>query len=244
MAPRYIDPDALQAREDEILDRALELISVHGIVALTMDKLVAQVSYSKGTVYNHFCSKEDVFAALCNREIRSISRLFVRAASVECSARKRMIAIGYSYMVSVLLSPQNFTLVMHAKTEMFDKASSARRDEHAELDQRLFGIICNIIDDAVVNGELVLKEGADSQQISFALWSMCFGTIGLLLDGEKFCSTTSGMMLEDRVVAHERLVMDGLGWKCEDDEERFIEYLKSSVFSDEIKLLAQQGVFL
>ena len=44
MAPRYIDQDTLKAREEDILNNALEIISTQGIVALTMDKLDANVS--------------------------------------------------------------------------------------------------------------------------------------------------------------------------------------------------------
>ena len=116
MPPRYIDEAALQARETIILDQALVIIRAQGIVGLTMDKLVAKVSYSKGTVYNHFSSKEDVLAGLCNRNMRSVLTLFIRAAAIDACARDRMTAICFAYMLSVLLSPQHFALVMNAKT--------------------------------------------------------------------------------------------------------------------------------
>jgi AcrR family transcriptional regulator len=245
MSPRHIDQAALDARENEILDSALELMSVHGIIALTMDKLVARVNYSKGTVYNHFSSKEDVFAALCNRNMIGVSALFVRASAVSGSARERMSAIGFAYMLSVLMSPQHFALVMNAKTEMFEKASEKRRDQHKLIDAQLFGVICHIIKDAISDGELVLKENVDVQQVSFSLWAMCFGTIGLLLDGEKVCSTATGMMLENRVIAHGNIVMDGLGWaESHRNDSDLLESLKTEAFSDEVSLLRRQGVYL
>lgn len=245
MPPRYIAPETLQAREEEILDSALEIISSHGVVALTMDKLVANVSYSKGTVYNHFSSKEDVLAGLCNRNMKGVSELFSRASAIDGCARDRMAAIGFAYMLSVLISPQHFALVMNAKTEMFDKASEARREQHRVLDEHLFNIICQVIDDAIECGELMLSAGVDAQQVSFSLWAMAFGTIGLLLNGEKACSTTTGMMLENRVIAHGDMVMDGLGWaKSQRDIEGLLDYLKSDVFLQEIQWLQQQGLCL
>jgi len=248
MSPRYIDQEALQAREEEILDSALKIISEHGIVALTMDKLVASVSYSKGTIYNHFSSKEDVFAALSNRNMTRVADLFSRAAAIESSARNCMTAIGFSYMLSVLISPQHFALVMNAKTEMFEKASDTRRDQHAEVDDKLFKIICNIIQKAIDNKELVMQKGVDIQQVSFSLWAMSFGTIGLLLNGEKVCSGTTGMMLENRVIEHGNIVMDGLGWKRASHDENhdrdFINYLKSDVFAKEMSVIEAQGLYL
>lgn len=245
MAPRYIDPKALHAREDEILEQALAIISEQGIITLTMDKLVAKVSYSKGTVYNHFSSKEDVLAGLCNRNMRKVKELFSRAISLDLSARDKMTAIGFSYMLSVLLFPQHFSLVMNAKTELFEKASQARREEHEQLDDKLFGITHRIIEEAILTKELTLKENVNAQQVSFSLWAMAFGTIGLLLNGEKACSTMTGMMLEDRVIAHGNTVMDGLGWSASTiDQKELLDWFKTSVFADEVNQLEQQGIQL
>ncbi len=245
MSPRYIDEATLKAREEEILDRALEIISKNGIVALTMDKLVASVSYSKGTIYNHFSSKEDVLAGLCNRNMRSVMNLFLRAVDIDGNSRDKMTAIGFAYMLSVLLSPQHFALVMNAKTELFETASEARREEHDQLDQKLFGVMCDLIEKAIANQELILNDNVDVQQVSFSLWAMSFGTIGLLLNGEKACSTTTGMILEDRVIKHGNIVMDGLGWAPSDrDQTEFLQWLKSDVFNPELDMLEKQGVFL
>jgi AcrR family transcriptional regulator len=51
MTPRLLDGNALQAREQQIIDSAVNLIEVLGIENLTMDKVVANVPFSKGTVY-------------------------------------------------------------------------------------------------------------------------------------------------------------------------------------------------
>lgn len=246
MSPRYVDDETLKAREKEILERALDIISTHGIVALTMDKLVANVSFSKGTVYNHFSSKEDVLAGLCNENMGRVSGLFARTLEVEgISSRDRMTAISFAYMLSVLLAPQHFMLVMHAKTEMFEKASDARREEHDVLDEKLFGIICGVIGQAIEDNELVLEEGTDVKEVSFATWAMAFGTISLLLNGEKACSTLTGLMLENRVIAHANVVMDGLGWKRSSvDQNDFINRLKQETFAQEMAMLAEMGIDL
>lgn len=243
MAPRYIDDDTLQAREQDILDHALQIITEKGIISLTMDKLVASVNYSKGTVYNHFSSKEDVMAALCNRNLRSVIVFFERAAAIEGSARDKMTAIGFAYMVSVLLAPHHFALVMSAKNELFAKISEIRQKEHDELDQKLASVMLGIIEDAIDKKELILQSGVDAQQVNFSLWAMSFGTIALLIDGGKVCSTTTGMMLEDRVIEHCNIVMDGMGWAPSKRNNReLLAWLKSDVFAAEIDQLESQGI--
>lgn len=245
MAPRYLDQATLDAREDSILDSALEIISEQGIVCLTMDKLVAATAYSKGTLYNHFSSKEDVLAGLCNRNMRSVKNLFQRAAAIDTSARDKMTAIGFSYMLSVLMAPQHFALVINAKTELFEKASEKRREEHDQLDEGLVGVMHGIIQEAVSKKELVLQSNIDLQQVSLSLWAMSFGTISLLLNGEKACSTLTGMALEDRVITHGNIVMDGLGWQSSGREQQeLVNWLKSDVFANEVDALEQQGIYL
>lgn len=49
---------AIADREVELIQLAKSLVQEQGFANLTMDKLTSASSYSKGTIYNHFCSKE------------------------------------------------------------------------------------------------------------------------------------------------------------------------------------------
>ena len=246
MAPRYINEAILAAREDEILDQALVIIEQQGLTALTMDKVVASVNYSKGTVYNHFSSKEDLYTALCNRNMRQLAKLFRRAVDIDTSERHKMTAIGFAYMLMVLLTPQSFTLMMNAKTEIFEKATPERGEEHEALDNVLFTICNQVIQAAIAKKELTLKPGIDEQQATFSIYAMAFGTMGLLLKKDNACqSTMGGLMLEDRVLAHGNMIMDGLGWlAATTPESEFIDHLKQQVFAEEIATLHKCGVDL
>ncbi|MEO1235180.1 MAG: helix-turn-helix domain-containing protein, partial [Planctomycetota bacterium] len=51
-------------RERLILDHARRMLLDGGVASLSMDRLAEAIEYSKGTVYQHFSSKEDVVAAL------------------------------------------------------------------------------------------------------------------------------------------------------------------------------------
>ena len=77
--PRLLDENALQEREQTIITVAITLIQRLGIENLTMDKVVAQVPFSKGTVYKHFIGKEDLLLAISNHAIKVLSDLFSRA---------------------------------------------------------------------------------------------------------------------------------------------------------------------
>lgn len=78
--PKYIIDKRKNTQKKNIVDREQELLLIsekimaeHGFSKLTMDKLVAACEYSKGTVYNHFNSKENLLLALC---VKGISYVF------------------------------------------------------------------------------------------------------------------------------------------------------------------------
>ncbi len=243
MAPRYIDQETLSARENEMLDKALEIIDEQGVAFLTIDKLVAKVDYSKGTVYNHFSSKEDLFTALCNRNMRKILELFQRANSLQCSTRSKMTAMGFAYMLKVLLTPQCFALMMNAKTEFFEKATRERGEEHESLDNNIMELCSGVVAEAIEKGELTLGQHS-VEDITLSIYAMSFGTIGLLIKKDRTCAGTMGFMLQDRILAHGSIVMDGLGWKETESLEDFVKLLQNDVFAKEIALLKQRGVDL
>jgi hypothetical protein len=177
--------------------------------------------------------------------MHSMMKLFVRAADINGTAREKMTAVGFAYMVSVLMSPQHFTLVMNAKTELFEAASIRRQEEHDDIDGKLLNVICEIIQGAVSSKELALDGHDEIQKISFSLWSMAFGTISLLLNGEKACSTTTGLMLEDRVIANGNIVMNGWNWaEPKRDQDELVRLLKSDVFARELDALERQNIYL
>lgn len=62
---------AIADREVELILLAKGIVQKEGFANLTMDKLTAASSYSKGTIYNHFCSKEDVVLALCIHSLKN-----------------------------------------------------------------------------------------------------------------------------------------------------------------------------
>jgi len=57
-----------QARAEQILEEAADLIRKEGLAAVTMERLARVVGISKGLVYNYFPSRDALLAALLQRE--------------------------------------------------------------------------------------------------------------------------------------------------------------------------------
>ncbi len=68
--------EANPERERRILDSAARLIEHYGYDKTTVDEIAKEAGVSKGAIYLHFKSKEDLFEALLMRESERIAELF------------------------------------------------------------------------------------------------------------------------------------------------------------------------
>ncbi len=125
-------------REQLLLDLALEIIETHGFSALTMDKLTAQSEYSKGTVYNHFSSKEDLLTALCLRAIRVQQVLYSKLLSFDSCSREKLVGFAFAYELFAKLNPALFMVGLTVKTSAIrEKASPQRGNAITEAENEL-----------------------------------------------------------------------------------------------------------
>ncbi|HEX5716605.1 MAG TPA: TetR/AcrR family transcriptional regulator [Thermoanaerobaculia bacterium] len=78
-------PDPASSRQDEILDRTVELIREAGLAGLTMKKVAERVGFTEPAIYRHFPNKQALLVGVAGR----LSKLFlgpVRAIAEETDA--------------------------------------------------------------------------------------------------------------------------------------------------------------
>ncbi len=242
--PRVISTQQLQQRDRELLDAALELIVQENITSFSMDKLAANVPYSKGTVYNHFSSKEDLLLGLCNRGMEVVAGLFQRAARVEGSGREQVYALAYAYLLYSLLYSEQFFLHVQSKTPLlYEKSSQERIRHNVALEEQLVGHVLQAVEAARAAGELQLPAGWSPLQVAFHLWAAAFGATVLAAVKEQ----GPGPLQTDRTsgLFHQiSLVMDGLGWQPLStawDPTR-LQQLLQAVFAEELDTPAGMGI--
>lgn len=157
--PRLLNEDALNEREKTILDVAINLVQRLGIENLTMDKVVAQVPFSKGTVYKHYTGKEDLLLAMSNHAMEVLSDLFYRAYEFNGCSRERMLLLNFSYLIYAILYPELFQSVICAKSQsVIGKSTEERLNEHDRLEMKLLMSIHGIVDDGLRDSSLTLPQ--------------------------------------------------------------------------------------
>jgi AcrR family transcriptional regulator len=245
MGPKTVKSEQLQARERELIATALGIMEQEGTSGLTMDKVVARVPYSKGTVYNHFRSREDLLTSICNASMETLVELFTRAIGFQGSTRERLLAVHYAYLLHALLDPTQFMLVISAKTaNLIERTSERRLAAHHELEGRLMGPMLELVDEAVAAGELTLAPHLDRRQIVFTNWAGSFGVISLLINNQDQCSAREDLDAGTELVNHANLLLDGLQWRPLSADWNYDQTLKrigSEIFSRESALIDPPG---
>jgi TetR/AcrR family transcriptional regulator, fatty acid metabolism regulator protein len=97
-------------REELILRAADELLLERGYHDTSIDDIAARVGISKGTVYLHFASKEDLVFALIGRGVRQLQATLDNILTAPGTPREKLHAV-LRQMSSGMLSRQRILLV-------------------------------------------------------------------------------------------------------------------------------------
>ena len=144
-----------QAREGLILTQARRLLIEKGFQAWNMDQLAESVEYSKGTLYQHFTSKEDLVLAVATDSLKTRADWFERASKFMGTTRERSRAIGFACCEFAEKCPDYFHIEMMLKSASFwEKASEKQRQAHAFQGARCWRLLNNIVVEAMALGDL------------------------------------------------------------------------------------------
>jgi AcrR family transcriptional regulator len=243
MSPKVFSRQEKDSREQEMLGLAKGIICNEGEAALTIDKLVKKLPYSKGTVYNHFISKEDIILALCNAHMAQVASVFTRALTFNGNSREKALAVHVGSLLNAQANPQDFMIGVTVKTAVCtSKASEFRRQQHQQTEVSLLSPIFAHYQAAVDAGECELPVGMKIEQLAFACWSVDFGTQILLMGDNDTCSVRSQLDVERELINGINLIHDGMGWQPlarHFDWKRSVRRMKEEIFAHEMAQIAR-----
>ena len=233
----------LLQREQLILDTAQHMLHAQGYAQLTMDRLAEAVEYSKGTLYNHFSSKEDLVCSLCCRCIRSLIELFQRAYDYNGTTRDRFSAIGIAYTLYHQLHPLDAQNIQIVKTNAVrEKLSEEKQTEMSSLEQEITQLCIKLAQEAIDNGDIPAGKNVSADTIVFGMWSMLYG--GMLLAESDIPLDDLGFSPVGKILWNNlQNLMDAYDWQplCDDvDGDALYEKLSTELFSDEINELNRE----
>jgi len=225
-------------REAKILELARRMLREVGYLGLSMDRIAAEMEYSKGTIYQHFCNKEEIILALANEALEKRLAMFEVAAtwSGAKTARDRMAAIGAAAEIFVERYPQHFSVEQIVRSSsIWEKTSEERRQFMQTCEGRCMAVLVEIVRDGQARGDLELLGNRTPEDLVFGLWALNFGAYTII--------TGSGSLEEtgiaDPIAAlrqNQNLLLDGYHWRPLSSEQDFNEtfdQVKREVFGDD-----------
>ena len=166
-------------REAEFLDLARRLIVEHGYPAFSMDRLADATEYSKGTVYQHFTSKEDLMSALAAHSMVRRVELFEKALGFAGNSRERMTAVGVAEELFFRLHPLYYRSELVIKfASLESRVSTERTTALNRLEQTCFTGLLGLTEQATAAGELTLPAPLKPVDVCLGFWALATGLFG------------------------------------------------------------------
>jgi AcrR family transcriptional regulator len=142
-----------------------------------MDRVASQMEYAKGTIYNHFPNKEEIVLALAVESMELRRTLFVRAASIDGSARIRLMAIGAACEFFTQHCTDDFLVEQCIRNQsIWEKSSEQRQNLIRQCEGQCMGIVADVVRDAVLRNELVIPEMLTAEELVFGFWAINYGS--------------------------------------------------------------------
>jgi AcrR family transcriptional regulator len=227
-------------REEELVDLAVTILNEQGFAGLSLEKLTAKSCYSKGTIYNHFASKEDCLSALCIRAVGNILGLFQRALAFDGNSREKAVAVHYSYQLYARLEPTLFLAVLSSKAPgVREKTSVERMAIMDKLEFEINNFSDAMFRNAVADGSLILAEHISIETLSFSNWAMSFGT-NALATSAKEAKAVNRLDPNTLLLQNINLLHDGMNWQplSKDwDYQNTWRRVEQEIFAEDIQSL-------
>ena len=137
-------PPAHTARQEELLELALDLVREVGIAGLTVRRLAERAGFTEAALYRHFHNKQALLLAMVERvsEERLLGPLRTIAADRERTPRQRLAAVVRHHVSTILALEGLPVLILAEAAAAGDEALLARfRTVVGELQSILGGLI-------------------------------------------------------------------------------------------------------
>jgi AcrR family transcriptional regulator len=199
------------AREELILDHGQRLLLRDGFQNLNLDQLAKAIEYSKGTIYLHFKTKEDLALAISTRALKERADLFERASQFTGKTRERIRAIGFACCEFAVTNRDFFNIEMMLKsTSFWEKSSEERRRQHGIQAGRLFQIVTAIVIEAVRCGDLPAQTRVTDVTLSLIAVTMGSHIAAMEPDLQMLFAIEDPLAVVRR---NQDVICDGWGWK-------------------------------
>lgn len=203
----------LEERDRRFLELARKIALEEGFAVFTMSRLAEASGFTRGTLYQRFCSREGILVELWIQCLTDLADFMEKAAGFEGTTRERGTAVGEAIVCYFRRHPENLRLLGIVATEDTQQAlSEEQRTRLDEADTRMLSVFFPIAGEALEKGELVLPRGARLETFCLSLWALLYGVTEVMRGGLPL----QALRLEDPLeefLKGLQWMLDGYGWR-------------------------------
>ena len=172
--PRVLTDEAVGEFREKLVDAAERLFAQHGLEAVTMRQLAAELGVSPMTPYRYFADKDAILTAVRTRAFNRHAEALELAFEGAANTVERANAVGRAYLDFALSHPEAYKLMFDIK-----QPNEAAHPELVAAGERSRATMTTHLKAMIDNG--VLK--GDPDLIGHMFWSALHGAIQLQLAG-------------------------------------------------------------
>ena len=145
---RRTQAERTETTTDQLITAARRLFATKGFPATSIQEIVAEAGVTRGALYHHFASKEELFEAVFNREQEALDQR-VREAAARRKGAWTQLKAGCDEFLDATLDPETQRIVMIDGPAVLGSVRSQQNDDSQSIQ-----LLKHVIEKAVQEGTL------------------------------------------------------------------------------------------
>jgi AcrR family transcriptional regulator len=197
-----------------IINAAEKLFLSQGFENTTMEQIANKAQYSKGTIYNYYNSKDELYVAIGNNAYNLLIDYTIEFTEKETPGIKQLMAVGYAFYEFTKHYP-NYASIFHDIALKLPNIAFKPKKELSDIEKEYFNsgnryrdIFMKILSNAV-NYNAIRKD-KDPKMIGYVLSSLTRGLVEDLIQSKEAVKKKFDLEPDDVVNFAFEIIAEGL----------------------------------
>ncbi|MFX1242738.1 MAG: TetR/AcrR family transcriptional regulator [Promethearchaeota archaeon] len=203
-----------EQRREDIIEAAEKLFLSQGFENTTMKQIANEAQYSKGTLYNYYDSKDDLYIAIGIHAYSLIINYTKQLIEKEGPGIKQLMAVGYAYYKFSKDYPNYASIFHDIGTKLPDIISKPKAElsntekEYLDMSNKYRDLFVNVLTETVKNK--AIREDKSPFMIGYVLSTITRELIEDLMNSKDRIKKIFNLEPDDVINFTFELIADGL----------------------------------
>jgi AcrR family transcriptional regulator len=203
-----------EQRREDIIDASEKLFLSQGFEHTTMKQIANKAQYSKGTIYNYYNSKDELYIAIGNKAYNLIINYTKEFTEKQEIGIKQLMAVGYAFYEFTKNYP-NYASIFHDIALKLPDIASKPKSKLSEIEKKYLDLsneyrdlFVQILSDAIKNN--AIRADKNLSMIGYILSTLTRGLVEDLLQSKDIVQKRFGLEPDDIIDFAFEIIGEGL----------------------------------